>query len=823
MTDFAALAASQIGTAGSQDSKPTDYAALAASQLAARPVQQAGGTASQPASISPAWDAATEIHASPTTWLGPAARYAVGGVEALGAGAVGVGQQAAAGLTGLGRAGLAYLTGDDPHAAFDAGMSTINDLAAKLPIAPETTAGRDISNYVGGKLQKMTEGLGDRNFEATGSPLAGAFGQGAATLGQLVLPGALGDAAKAAVGKIPAAAMKVADLTPFEKTWTAPSPVVDVPASVPAAAPVIDPAAGGINLAPYIADTKFMDSLSPQDQADLLSNHADATHPMVPDSVRDVALQKGAEIVGRNLAGSLPADTATAAPIAARDPASVAGDTSDIDAILKSAGIDVPDKPAAATTQSDAPAINAPIAYGMDASDPSLGAVAAARHLESQSLPVPIDLTRGQATGNIHQLSMEQNNRARIPGIADRLNEQNTAILGNLDAIRNGVAPDVSTSGVANDQALVDAIKSVDLPIRADISAKYQALQDANGGQFPLSGPEFVAAADKNLAAQNKGYFVPSEVKSLMKDYREGGPMTYDNFENLRTILGAEGRKAARAGDGNAEHAISIVRNSLESLPMTEETADIKPLADAARQAAAARFSRIASDPAYKAAVSDDIPIGEPSPIADDFIKKYVVNGKTANVRNLMSNVAAEPTARQIIGAGVLDHLKQSSGIDLRSNTGNIAQSALNKAIGALGDKRAIVLDPQAVKHLETLGNVTRYTQEQPKGSYVNNANTLVASMAGKLGKGAEMAVNAAVPGLGLGSEAAKMIQRRADVKMAKEILGPGAGSAKSAAPAPIPVAPTILAVSRENRPGIISQARRAAPALVGNNSTHDR
>lgn len=799
------------GAPSAASARPSAWDATPA--VAPRPVIVA------PTSISPAWDTATEAHiTNPSTWLGPAARYAVGGVEALGAGAVGVGQQAAAGLTGLGRAGLAYLTGDDPHAAFNAGMSTINDLAAKLPIAPETTAGRDISNYVGGKLQKMTEGLGDRNFDATGSPLAGAFGQGAATLGQLVLPGALGDAAKAAVGKIPAATMKVADRTPFEKTWTAPIPIVDVPASVPAAAPVIDPAAGGINLTPYIADTKFMDSLSPQDRADLLSNHADATHPMAPDSVRDVALQNGAEIVGRNMAGSLPAEPVPSA----NTPASIAGDTSDIDAILKSAGIDVPDKPAAATTQSDAPAINAPIAYGMDASDPSLGAVAAARHLESQSLPVPIDLTRGQATGNIHQLSMEQNNRARIPGIADRLNEQNTAILGNLDVIRNGVAPDVSTSGVANDQALVDAIKSVDLPIRSDISEKYQALLDANGGQFPLSGPEFVAAADKNLAAQNKGYFVPSEVKSLMKDYRDGGPMTYDNFENLRTILGAEGRKASRAGDGNAEHAISIVRNSLESLPMTDETAAIKPLADAARQAAAARFSRIASDPAYKAAVSDDIPIGEPSPIADDFIKKYVVNGKTANVRNLMANVAAEPTARQIIGAGVLDHLKQSSGIDLRSNTGNIAQSALNKAIGALGDKRAIVLDPQAVKHLETLGNVTRYTQEQPKGSYVNNANTLVASMAGKAGKGAEMVVNAAVPGLGLGSEAAKMIQRRADAKMAKEILGPGAGSAKVVAPAPIPIAPTILAVSRENRPGIISSARRSSTSLTGSERHQD-
>lgn len=815
MTDFAALAASQLGGAAPQAQKPTDYASLAAAQLAVPAVPV---VAPQPESISPDWDKATEAHlTSPSTWLGPAARYAVGGTEAFGAGAFGMGQAAAAGLTGLGRMGLAYVTGDDPQAAFKEGTDTINNLAAKVPIAPVTTAGHDISNYFGDKLGAATKYAGDVAFNATGSPLAGATAQAGATLGEILLPAKVGEAYKAFVGKAPAGMSAVR--TPFEQTWTEPSPVAAAPvvepvAPIAPAATTVAPVASGIDLSPYIADSKFMDSLSPQDRADLLANHADATHPMVPDSVRNVALQNGAEIVGRNLAGALPPEVA---PTVSSTPAAVAGDTSDIDAILKSAGVDVPPKPPIGAGTSP---MAAPTDLGLD---PALAEVAAQRHLEAQSLPVPMNLTKGMATGDSTQISYEMNNRARIPGMPERLNELNDNARANLDAIRDITAPDVTTSGVSNDQALVDAIKSIDAPVRDDISAKYQALQDVNGGQFPLSGPEFVAAADKNLAAQNKGYFVPSEVKSLMSDYRSGGTMTYNDFENLRTILGAEGRKAARAGDGNAEHAISIVRNSLESLPMTDETAAIKPLADAARQAAAARFSRIASDPAYKAAVSDDIPIGEPSPIADDFIKKYVVNGKTANVRNLMQNVASNPTARQIIGAGVLDHIKQASGIDLRSNTGNVSQAGLNKAIGALGDKRGLVLDPQAAKHLETLGNVVRYTQAQPRGSYVNNSNTLVGSMAGKVGKGAEMAANAIVPGLGLGTEAANFLQRRAAVKGAQEILGPSAGASKAAKAvlrnaedAPIPVAPAIVTVDRSGRPGIISSARRAAPALVG-------
>jgi hypothetical protein len=66
-----------------------------------------------------------------------------------------------------------------------------------------------------------------------------------------------------------------------------------------------------------------------------------------------------------------------------------------------------------------------------------------------------------------------------------------------------------------------------------------------------------VKAADASLTKINRARFLPAEVKTMLGDYREGGSMTFNDFENLRTILAAEGRKAARAGDGNAEAAIS--------------------------------------------------------------------------------------------------------------------------------------------------------------------------------------------------------------------------------------------------------------------------
>ena len=399
------------------------------------------------------------------------------------------------------------------------------------------------------------------------------------------------------------------------------------------------------------------------------------------------------------------------------------------------------------------------------------------RKIEAQSLPVPIELTQGQATKDIHQISFEQNNRGKIQAFGDRFREQNVGLAQNLDAVREASAPDVHTTGVATNQALVDSIKGIDAPLRADISAKYQALKDANGGEFPLSGSDFVGSADAALKRDNVSRFIPPEVKGMLDDLREGGPMNYNDFENFRTILGQQERKAARAGDGTAEHAIGVVRNSLESIPMSNETAAIKPLADAARNAAAARFAKIKADPAYKAAVNDGVALGEPSPIADGFIGKYVIGGKTANVKSLSESLSNDPMARQLIAAGVMDHLKTASGIDVRTNTGNVNQAGLNKAISGLDQKRDIIFDPKSSQHVDTIGRVAQYTQEQPKGSYVNNSNTTVSAIANGAKELALGALN--VKTLGASGFVRGQVESAMQKKAVKNSLSHSAGTTK--------------------------------------------
>jgi hypothetical protein len=400
-----------------------------------------------------------------------------------------------------------------------------------------------------------------------------------------------------------------------------------------------------------------------------------------------------------------------------------------------------------------------------------------ARHVEADTLPVPVKLTAGQASMDPSIISGEMNGRGKSqpPVSPDFYNAQGKALGANLDALRTQVAPDVTATHPAQiGQTLVDQYKAMDTPVRRDISSKYKALEDANGGQFPLNGRDFMAAADRSLEAKNVATFLPSDVASTLSKYREGGPMTYNNFENLRTILATASRKADAAADGNASHAINLVRESLESLPMTAETATIKPLADAARAAAKARFDKIKSDPAYKASVNDTVRAGEPSPLADKFVQSYLINGKGANVKQMKANLAGSDVAQQNIAAAGLDYLKGLSGAD--PLTGKFLADRYNKGLNQLGPKMDDIFDPKTAQQVQQVGNVAKYTTAQPKGSYVNNSNTLVGAASEAMKGTLEGMVNVGAMGVPVGTWIRKAAQNRAAAKASAASVEPGAG-----------------------------------------------
>jgi len=394
------------------------------------------------------------------------------------------------------------------------------------------------------------------------------------------------------------------------------------------------------------------------------------------------------------------------------------------------------------------------------------------RHIEADSLPIPMRLTNGQATGNLAQLSKEQNMRGKNPEYGNRFAEQNQVLIDNIQEIRNRAAPDVyGTKTIENSQGIIDAYKDMDATRNATISKAYKKLEDANGGQFPVDGVTLAKNAEAKLNKKLKTGFLSPTIKSQLDTFKSGAPMTFEQFEAMRTNLATEIRRAEKAGDGNAAQAASIVRAELENLPMQgTSAANLKPLADEARALAKARFDMLKKDPAYRAAVDDLVS-------ADKFIDKFVINGVNKNVQTMVEHLGKDSPARQHMAAGTINWLSDKAGV--YGEQANFSQAGYNKALKKLDDVKNIqeIFDPQTASHLKTLGNVAGYTQFQPRGSFVNNSNTTVANMAANAFEQTANLVGGGKFGLPIGTMVRNKAQEIKAKQQAKKDLEIGAGT----------------------------------------------
>ncbi len=387
-------------------------------------------------------------------------------------------------------------------------------------------------------------------------------------------------------------------------------------------------------------------------------------------------------------------------------------------------------------------------------------------HVQALNLPEPIQLTKGQATGDLVALSNELNRRGELPNIAQRIGEQNKSLVNNLTLIRERAAPDVfGTKPSDFGQQVIDGYLNIDRQRKDNIRQLYGQLEQAAGGNFPIDAQKFVQSADQQLKKKLKSEFLPPEIDRQLQSYRDGSRMDFEQFEALRTNLATEIRKAEQAKDGNKSTALGVVRDSLENLPLTGEAAQLKPLADAARKAAKERFDALRKDPAYSAAVD-----GKVAP--ENFIDTFVLSkakGTEANVRQMMSALGRGSPEQQAIAAGLMDVITRKA-VD---SSGNFSQAAYNNILRELEPKLLEVFDPNSAKQLKNLGEVSRKVMAQPKGSFANNSNTFVASIS----KGAEQIFNFAAPGLSLGTQAAQSRQKKLGQKFERETLEPLAGA----------------------------------------------
>jgi hypothetical protein len=393
------------------------------------------------------------------------------------------------------------------------------------------------------------------------------------------------------------------------------------------------------------------------------------------------------------------------------------------------------------------------------------------RRLEADSLPVKMNLTEGQATQNPSIISNEMNMRGKHKELSDAYNQQNGQLIDNLKAIRESAGPDVfSTNATEHGDTLIDAYKQKAAVADADISSKYQALKDAAGGQFPIDAPKLFENASDALHKELLFDDAPKSVMSTLGRLADNNNMTFENFESLRSNLARIQRSPT--ADGNTKYAAGLIRDEMEKLPLAPGAAKLKPLADTARQAAKAQFGALDADPAYKAAVNGDVP-------PDKFVSKFITGTSSTATRDsvaqMKANLADNDRAAQTLGVAALDHLRDQAKVDSMGN-GNFASASFNKHLEAMRDKLKSVVPPEQAQQLDTLGNVARYTTAQPKGSFVNNSNTLVGALASHGANALEGVANVKAGGFPVGSMVRNAFAKKAEAAAVKRALDPASG-----------------------------------------------
>jgi hypothetical protein len=421
---------------------------------------------------------------------------------------------------------------------------------------------------------------------------------------------------------------------------------------------------------------------------------------------------------------------------------------------------------AAVDLQKLSPELKAAVEQAVQKTGGAVNPEAMARQLQADSLPVKVSLSEGQAMGDPRLISLEMNARGKHEAYSKGFEAQNKALVENLRALRDTAGDSVfSANQVEHADTLISRYKAIDEARNADIGQKYQALRDAAGGEFPVDTPSLLtnvrAALKKDLATSK----APSDVMALLEERAAAGSMTLEDFESLRTSLSRTQRTAA---DGQERHAAGVIRNQIEAMPLRAGAEQLKGLADTARSAARERFQALESDPAYKAAVNETTP-------PDKFVQKFVIGGARDDVAKLSEAMKGDETATQTLKVAALDHLRQAAGVDNNFN-GNFTQAGYNKALRALEPKLGSLLDPALAEHVQTLGDVARYTQFQPKGSFVNNSNTFVSATAEKAADALEGIIDFKAGGIPIASTIRKQMNENKVRKQAEKTFAPGAG-----------------------------------------------
>lgn len=346
---------------------------------------------------------------------------------------------------------------------------------------------------------------------------------------------------------------------------------------------------------------------------------------------------------------------------------------------------------------------------------------------DAGALPVPIQLTRGQAARDPMQFAWEH----RVAGqqgvgepLSDLLKEQNRALIANLNAL----GADKAVQPFEASQQIIKHIEGVDEALRGKINQAYTAVRNSAGRPARVSTEGFTQAARSQLTegrpelAGMTGLadYLPEVIQKQYNDIATGKlPLTVDTIQFLDRAWGGVQRGAA---DDTTRKAIGALRNALNDAPIDDALGQESMQAyKAARALAKQRFDLIDANPAYKAVVE-----GSKQAEPDKFFQTFVAGSNVSQLKGLKQLIGPENT--QMLQGTLIGNLKRIALNRASDENGVFSQAAYNKVLqDPVQGPRMRELFADNLKTLDQLYRVGRVSENLikiPAASKVNTSNT---------------------------------------------------------------------------------------------------
>lgn len=327
---------------------------------------------------------------------------------------------------------------------------------------------------------------------------------------------------------------------------------------------------------------------------------------------------------------------------------------------------------------------------------------------------VGVDPTLGQLTRDSTQFARERNLRG-VAGVGDplqvRFDKQNQQMQQLINTLRGNPSEPYQAG-----RSMVDTLAGVDKEMQGRVSSLYKAARESAGkdADVPLAG----LANDYAQVLDNFGDKVPSGVRNQFRKFGMEGEnqtkvFTVEEADKLlKTINDHVGADTA------TNKALTALRNSVKKA-ITDD-AGVEDVFSNARKAAAQRFGLHEAVPALEASAN-----GHVAP--DDFVRRYVLNGKTEEVQKLAEVLKrTNPEAYQEARAQIGDKITRAAFGENTAGDKLVAPERLAKALREIGtDKLRAFYSPDEIAQFKTLSRVAAYINSTPGSAAVNTSNNI--------------------------------------------------------------------------------------------------